>query len=178
LYQVKVIVEEGEGLVDGLNPTQMNWSPGQGQWSIASVFEHLNATGRLYLPVLEGAAAKARQEGRIGEGPFVYGFLARWFLRMTLPPVKRRFSAPAAFRPAAGKDPLAIVAEWREMNRRMHEAMVGASGVDLAAVKVTSPASKLLRLSLGMAYWILTAHEKRHLWQARNVRNNAAFPSA
>jgi len=178
LYQVKVIEEEATGLFDGLSQSQFNWHPTPGSWSLGQCFDHLNITAKKYLDNLEAAIAAARSGGQLGEGPYVYGFLGRMFQRMTLPPVKRRFSAPAVFRPAADKKMDAVVNEWSQVHDRMKKVIESANGIDLQRVKVASPASNLLKISLGMGFWILTAHEKRHLWQARNVRNAKGFPSA
>jgi hypothetical protein len=34
-----------------------------------------------------------------------------------------------------------------------------------------------LKFTLGQAFRLLAAHERRHLWQARNVRNAPNFPA-
>jgi len=178
LFQVKVIVEELEGLVDGVSETQFHWSPQPGAWSIGQCIDHLNVALQQYLVILEPAIANTRKSGALSEGPFVYGFLSRMFLRMTLPPVKRRFSAPKVFVPGTQKKMAMVLAEWKTLHERLSKTLESASGIDLKRVKVPSPASSLMKISLGMAFWILTAHEKRHLWQARNVRNAKGFPAA
>ena len=38
------------------------------------------------------------------------------------------------------------------------------------------PAAPLLKWSLGTMFAITLAHERRHLWQARVVRNDRNFP--
>jgi hypothetical protein len=45
-----------------------------------------------------------------------------------------------------------------------------ANGLDLARARVRSPAAAgWLRIPLGCAFALTTAHERRHLWQARRV---------
>jgi hypothetical protein len=44
-----------------------------------------------------------------------------------------------------------------------------ANGLDLARAYVSSPAAAWLRFSLGSGFDLMAAHERRHLWQARNV---------
>jgi DinB superfamily len=178
LYQVKVIEEEATGLFQGLSDAQFNWQPKPGSWSIAQCFDHLNVTGKAFAATLEPACAKARAAGQLSEGPYVYGFFGRFFLRLTIPPVKRRFPAPAVFRPAANKNRETVMSEWAANHAKLKQIIEGASGIDLQRVKVASPASSLFKINLGMFLWILTAHEKRHMWQARNVRNAAGFPTA
>jgi hypothetical protein len=51
-----------------------------------------------------------------------------------------------------------------------------ANGLDLARAKVRSPTYAWLRFSLGSGFALMLAHERRHLWQARNVVNHPLFP--
>ena len=46
-----------------------------------------------------------------------------------------------------------------------------ADGLDLRRVKVVTPISRWVKLSLGMAFAQTAAHERRHLEQSRRVRN-------
>jgi hypothetical protein len=36
----------------------------------------------------------------------------------------------------------------------------------------------MVRLPLGAYFHFILAHDRRHLWQARQVRNAAGFPAA
>lgn len=180
LYQVDVVVQEAEGLVDKIDAGQFNWSPGKGRWSIAENLDHLNVTNGLMMAAFSMAVTKAKGEGRMGAGPFTYGFLSRWFYRNIQPPVRNRFRAPKKFQPrlaaGVGGDPVAVMEEFRASHERLKQLLVSADGVDLAAVKVESPAMSFFKYELGMGFWILCGHDRRHLWHARNVRNHAQFP--
>ncbi|MFP6614832.1 MAG: hypothetical protein VCB26_00380 [Candidatus Hydrogenedentota bacterium] len=44
-----------------------------------------------------------------------------------------------------------------------------ASGLDLKKIEVSSPAMKILRLSLGVWLGMLPNHQRRHFFQARRV---------
>jgi hypothetical protein len=52
-----------------------------------------------------------------------------------------------------------------------------ANGLDLSRARVRSPASKWLRMPLGSGFAVMTAHERRHLWQARRVTSSPGFPA-
>jgi hypothetical protein len=67
--------------------------------------------------------------------------------------------------------------EWVRTHKSLEQLVRDANGVDLAKVKVPSPITSLIRYNLGMAFWIQTAHDRRHLWQAREVRNSPGFPA-
>lgn len=177
IYQVKVILEEAEGLLHGLREDQFRWTPEPGLWSMAQCFDHLNVTNRALLKNMDEAVKRGRAEGKLGEGPYTYGFLGRWLHRNMMPPVKKRFKAPKHFLPQPDRTMTEIVQEWQATHWQFEELLKSASGVDLAKVKMTSPVTSLLKYNLGMGFWIWTAHDKRHLWQARNVRNDKRFPA-
>lgn len=178
LYQVKVIRMEAEGLVWGLNDERFNWTPEAGRWSMAQCFDHLNITNRLMITQLEDAMQRGRAAGKLSDGPYTYGFVGRWFLRMMQPPVKRRFKAPKPFQPALRKKLEEVLPEWGRTHDRVAELIREANGLDLERIKVVSPATKLLKYNLGIAFWVQTTHDRRHLWQAREVRNQQRFPQA
>jgi hypothetical protein len=178
LYQVKVILQEAEGLIQGIDDRQFNWRPPGGGWSMAQCFDHLNVSNRQFLPVLRQRVEHGRRDGRLHDGPYSYSFLSRWMFRSISPPVKRKFRAPKSFRPAEAKAMQAVLEEWRTSHDEIAKLLNEASGLDLAGIKAPSPVTKLLRYNLGMAFWIMTAHDRRHLAQARDVRNAAGFPPA
>jgi DinB superfamily len=176
VYQLKVIRQEAEGLVVGMSGPQLDWTPEPGRWSVAQCFAHLNETNRKMADGMEASIQHGRQSNMTGEGPFVYGFVSRLFLRMIEPPVKRRFKAPAAFSAAPGQPWERIQAAWVATHDRLDDLLQQANGLDLARIKAQSPASNWLKYPLGMAFWIQTAHDRRHLWQARQIINDPRFP--
>jgi hypothetical protein len=48
--------------------------------------------------------------------------------------------------------------------------MERAEGLDLARIKVATPISRFLKISLGAMFEQAAAHERRHIEQARRVR--------
>ena len=46
-----------------------------------------------------------------------------------------------------------------------------SDGLDLRRVKVATPLSRLLKMSLGLMFAQIVAHERRHLEQAQRVRD-------
>jgi len=178
VYQLKVIRQEAEGLVVGLGPEQLDWVPEPGRWSVAQCFAHLNATNRKMADRIEESIRRGRTANMVSEGPFSYGFLARMFHRMMEPPVKRRFKTSAAFTAKPGESWAQIQADWKTTHDRLDDLLQQANGLDLARVKTTSPASSWIRYPLGIGFWIHAAHDKRHLWQARQLINDARFPKA
>ena len=176
--QIGQIKTRCDTLVAGLRDEAFNWRPEQGRWSICECLDHLNITAELYLPVIDGAVAKSRSQGLWGDFPAKRGLIGGWVVRIAEPPSKRRLRAPRAFRPKAEQPLDTVVAKFQELQDQIVERLRQANGVDLWRTKIRSPAIALLRLSLGETFALMTAHERRHLWQAEQVKGDPGFPSS
>jgi len=176
--QFEAIKQDARELLNGLTDTQFNWRSAPGKWSIAECLAHLNVTGQVYLPLIERRVNQARAEKVLGRGPFRHGFLGNLFIRATEPPVKRiRVKAPKIFAPQPEHMLAVIVPAFMSLQEYLLRQIRAADGLDLGRVKITSPVGRLLKLSLGQVFAFIAAHERRHLWQARQVRNDTNFPN-
>jgi hypothetical protein len=176
--QFEAIKRDASELVAGLSDAQFNWRPAPGVWSIAECLAHLNVTGQYFLPRIDRRLREARAAGMLSEGPFRYGLLSRVMVRGSEPPAKLKFKAPKIFQPMSEHLSAVIVPAFMTLQDQLVERLRAARGVDLRRVKVTSPVSSLVKISLGQVFPFVAAHERRHLWQARRVREDANFPVA
>jgi hypothetical protein len=168
---------EASELVDGLRESQFNWRPDAHSWSMAECLRHLNMVGDRCVRMLETALADARARGRVADGPFGYGWLGKWIMAHTEPPSKHKYKAPRRFTPAYGQPITAVLPTFRHLQDQLSLQLEQASGLDLAHIKVPAPEARPLRFNLQFTFAWIAAHERRHLWQARQVRNHAAFPT-
>jgi hypothetical protein len=175
--QFERLSAEADGLIAPLSETQFTWQPAPGSWSVAECIEHLNVTARLYLPNLDEAIADAIRRGRYAEGPFSYNWIGRFVVRSMEPPARMKMKAPKAFQPPPSRSRREIMAAFRAYQVQFIDRLRQANGLDLAGAKVRSPASKWIRLPLGSGFALITAHERRHLWQAQRVTASPAFPA-
>jgi hypothetical protein len=169
---------EASELVNGLNESQFNWRPDARIWSIAECLQHLNIVGDRYAHMLEKTLAEARARGLVGHGPFGYGWLGKWILVNTEPPPKRKVKAARSLTPAYGQPITAVLPTFLHLQEQLALRLEQANGLDLARVKVPVPGYGPVKLNLHITFARIAAHERRHLWQARQVRNHAAFPEA
>ena len=84
--------------------------------------------------------------------------------------------APQRWSIAQCLDHVRIVTE--AVQARLRAVIEAADGVDLARVRVPSPALALLRLPVGIWLQALPQHTLRHLAQARRVRGDESYPAA
>ena len=161
-------------LVDGLSDEDFNRRLDDQSWSIAECVDHLIVIGKKMYPVMEAAIEKGRARGWRSAGPFRYGGLNKRFVGMIddsrLPP--KKVKAPRIYRPAPPQNwPLSeSVRKFEELQDEMTDLIERSNGLDLRRIKVRSPVSPLIRLSLGIWLGGLAGHQRRHLWQAEQVK--------
>jgi uncharacterized damage-inducible protein DinB len=171
------LAADADALVAPLSDDQFTWQPQPGAWSVAQCIDHLNVTARLYLPRLDEGIAEAMRRGMYGEGPFKHDLIGRLIVRIMEPPARMRVKTPATFHPEPRRSRSEIMAAFRAYQVQFVDRLRQANGVDLRRAKVHSPASKWIRMSLGAGFALMVAHERRHLWQAREVMKAPGFPT-
>jgi hypothetical protein len=174
-------VSHAESLTQGLSNHQFNWRSEPGRWSIAQNLAHLNAVDGNDLAALRMAIEVGRSRKLTGAGPFTYGLLSRKFAATAEPPVRRKRKAPQAYAPPPEADLATTVTEYRRISGEVRQLVQASAGLDLARVKTTLPAlpavlRAIFKMPLGARFALIAAHDRRHLWQAEEVRNHPAFP--
>jgi DinB family protein len=164
-------------LTAGVSEAAFNWRRAPGAWSIAECVDHLNVVGRKSLRAVDRAIEKGRREGVLGAGPFRYGLLEGWYVRSLAPPPMFRVKTPAAFVPASDVRRDEALAAFLALQDELQERLAQTEGLDLRRLKIPSPV-RYLKLSLGKAFEGVAAHQRRHLWQARQVKADPAFPAS
>jgi hypothetical protein len=168
--EIESIKNEARELTQGLNESQFNWRPAPDQWSIEECLSHLTMVGQWELRAIEEAVERGREGGVTGTGPFRYGPLDRFIVDMTRPPVRTKLPAPKRFVPLHGQPVTAILPTFLHVQSMFQLQMERAAGLDLSRVKVSTPISRFLKMSLGAMFAQAAAHERRHIEQARRVR--------
>jgi hypothetical protein len=163
-------------LVDPLTNDQFTWQPAPEFWSIGHVLDHLNATARHYLPILDEGIAESIRRGVYGEGPFRYAWLGRALVFVNEPPPRIRIKAPRKVHPSPTRPRAEITAALRAYQVQFVDRLRQANGLDLARARVGSPIHRWLRFSLGSGFALMAAHERRHLWQVQRIAEMPAFP--
>jgi len=170
--------ETARALYEGRSDAQLLWRPEPGAWSITECLLHLNQSGRIYLGSLDQAIEEGTRRGRTGAGPYRHPWFSRWFVASLDAPAKHRMKAPRIFLPPAPTDPpRETLREFEELGEAIARRLDASTGLDLGRVRVVSPVTSLVRLSLGMGFAMLAAHERRHLDQAWRLAAHPDFPA-
>lgn len=168
-------------LVLPLSAEQFHWQPEAGRaWSVGQCVDHLQRTNRLYAAALSSAAAEGRAAGHSGPGTMRPNRLGRWFLGMVEPPP--RFRVPVPLRELVPKGEGSLETTWSGFlasQQEVVELLRASADLDLERIRFRNPLAKNLRLfNLATGFLLIAAHERRHLTQARRVREHASFPSS
>jgi hypothetical protein len=177
IEEIDAIKAEGRAVAADLTDTQLNWHPGPDRWSVAECVAHLNVSVRHTLPAFDRAIADARAKGKTAAGPFTYGWFSRWMVGSMEPPPKRRMGTFKIFSLPAGATyrGAELITEFLSVRDQLAERVRQSDGLDLARVRVVSPVNRLLRMPLGAYLAFVITHDRRHLWQARQVRSSSGF---
>lgn len=168
--QFEQIQQQARELTAGLNEARFNWRPSPQDWSIEECLAHLTMVGQWEVRAIEEAISQAHQRGLTGQGPFQYGAIDRFLVDQTEPPVRSPVPAPRHFVPLHGQPVTAVMPTFFHVQSQLILELTRAEGLDLRRVKVSTPISRFLKMSLGMMFAQVAAHERRHLQQAARVR--------
>jgi len=169
-HQFEQIQQQASELTATLSEARFNWRPSPAEWSIEECLAHLTMVGQWELRAIEKAIAEGRQRGLTGEGPFDYGAIDRFIVHQTEPPVRSPLPTPRHFVPLHGQPLTAVMPTFYHVQSQLILQLERADGLDLRRVKVATPISRFLKLSLGAMFAQIVAHERRHLDQAWRVR--------
>lgn len=166
---------DAEAVVSRLGDERGRWRPEAGSWSVIECLDHLAKTNRIYLETMRPTALRAREQGRRRRGPAVPGVMGRFFVKSLEPPVKPSFRgrAPQNIQPRSELSLTEALESFVMYQDQVRAFLRENEELDLAGVQFRNPFLPLLRFSLATGLHAITAHERRHLWQAWNVRRGA-----
>lgn len=168
---------EAANLCEGLTEEQLSSPIRPRSWSIAQNLAHLRTTTGIFLPVVDLALELSRQRELLSHGPFglsLYGRLLVW--QMDGRPMFK-LQAPQAIRPQLLPSPGLELEYFLISQSAMRKRIEDAEGLSLTAFRFSSPVAKYIRLNLLECFYVLNAHSRRHLRQAKNVRRGLLGPT-
>ena len=148
---------------------QLLQRPREKSWSAAECIEHLNLTNRAYLPRIEEAFRTLSEKNLRPTGPFRLDFNARLLKFYLEPPSRLRLPTGEPFKPVDAQNPVATIANFQSLNQQLEEKLAAARALALDAAKISSPFAEKMKYSVYSAFVLITAHNRRHLWQAQRA---------
>jgi len=169
--------ETARELFSGLSTAQLNWKPAPEKWSIAQCLDHLAITSHEFDGYFSDALVRGRKKWPVTTGPaYRPSFMGGWLIKQVNPEGGRNLTAPKVFRPSESSNIDEPLAKFLKQQGRFIEFVRETSGVDYNKTKLRSPVTPLIRYSLADAFVVTVVHGRRHLGQARRVRETSGFP--
>ncbi len=174
LADVTTVTTETERLRATLSEAQCIWKPEPGVWNVLECFHHLIVTDKLYGPRLRAAIEKASREG--GSTPFRPSLFGKTFIRYVSPGSKRKIKTLRLFEPPPALTDVTVLQQFIDHQDELTALIHQADGINLNRGKFSSPASRLVRFSVGEGLTVLVVHQQRHLQQAQRLTERSDFP--
>ena len=165
LRQAQNVTLEAKTLVAGYSQIDLTTRLESGSWSVAQCLDHLAQTTNAFLPALRSAIARAPR--LTTNRALSTGALTRLFIRNLEPPYRIRFKVPAPLAPRQ-HDFNSAWGAFQESQAQLAKTIRSAAGLAIDQVRVESPVYALSYNVYG-ALRMLTAHERRHLWQIEQI---------
>ncbi len=171
--------ETAQQLFSDLTEAQLNWKPAPDRWSIAQCLDHLAISSRGFDRYFTVAIDRARRKSWVTNAPtYKPTFVGGWLARQLHPETGRNLPAPKVFRPADSSDIKGALDHFLKQQGAFLDFVRQTDGIDYNKTRLRSPVTLLMRYSLADAFVITVVHGRRHLAQARRVREMAGFPIA
>lgn len=173
--QFEAIESDARAVVHGLSGEQGAWRASPESWSVAECLDHLATANRVYLAAMRPAAERALAAGRKRHGPALPGVIGNWFVSTLEPPAKTwlKSTAPRIIRPRPQPPLNDAAAAFFASHSDVGVFLNRFRDIDLSRTHFPNPFIQGLRFSLATGLNVIAAHERRHLWQAWNVRRAA-----
>ncbi len=175
--QFEATKREAAGLVAGMSDAQLNWRPAPDSWSVGQCLMHLATGSDAVLPAIDRAIEKGRAKGwPVPVSPVRFGWMARLMVTSMEPPPRRPMKTWPMFEPPTEvlrRDD--VIRSLTAARDRLLERTRQAETVNYRKAIVVSPVSWMFRIPLGGYLAFLAAHDRRHLYQARQVTAAPGF---
>jgi hypothetical protein len=161
--------QEARQLVSELSEAQVNWRPSPTGWSVAQCLAHLGQMNSVLTAALRTAVRQADKNSGMPRKPIQPGWFGRWFIGQMEGPPRRKMKTPRQGIPEAHKSGEEILRAFIAAHDELRSLVHDARDLDLNRIRFRNPFIGFLRYSVGTALLVIGAHDRRHLWQARQV---------
>ena len=160
---------DAASLVADLDDASVNWRPPGGGWSVAQCLHHLAVINEFYLRECRSYLNAGRQAGHAFAGlqPTMWG---RAFVRWLEPPVRMKSKAAPVAQPAPSIPRDQLLPLFKASHDEYRALVHDCADVDVNRVTMPNPFLTRVRMRMATILLVIPAHDRRHLWQARKVK--------
>lgn len=169
LDEIDQCERDAEALVADLDDATVNWRPPGGGWSVAQCLHHLAVINEFYLRDCRSYVNAGRQAGHrfAGLHPTMWG---RAFVQWLEPPARMKTKAAPVAQPAPSIPRDQLLPFYKASHSEYRALVHDCAAVDVNRVIMPNPFIQRVRMRMATILLVIPAHERRHLWQAREVK--------
>jgi len=164
-------------VIEPLTIEHLNWSPKQGDWTIAQNMAHLSKINGAYLAKSTEKVEEVKENGLIEESPFRSGYLGTFMISLMGPDSSFKLKAAENFLPEKDIYELDIKDTLCNSFNAIAKLIDDIEGLDLNKIKISLPNNSLMRIKLGDVIKVLIDHIWRHLNKIETLTKSADFPN-
>ena len=162
--------ERARAVCKGLDATTWTLRPSADAWAIGEYLTHLNITSEKFIPLIDDAIRDGRARRVEGNGPYSKGLIGWALQRFVEPPYKIKTKTPLAFIPVR-VDPMPETLErFDYLQQEVQVRIDRSAGLAVDRLRIVSPFEARAKYNLYAAFSLIAAHQRRHLWQAEQVK--------
>lgn len=176
IANVRIISDEVLTVFGDLSAEQLNWKPGENEWSIGQCFDHLIKTDSLYFPNVQKVADGTHENNWFSVIPFLTGFVGKMLKKAVSPDSLKKMKAPGIFVPSSSEISETIIEDFGKNQEKLISLMEAVKNLDIQKIKIPTPISPAANIYLNDAFEAILMHERRHFNQAKRVMENEGFP--
>ncbi len=171
--------KQASELLNGVSPSQANWQPNEGRsWSICQCLDHLVKINTVYAAALQEAVSNNPQSYKQPTSNIAPGFFGAWFIQQMDLPVRMKLKAPSKVAPSSEGNAPKLFEAFLKSQDLIRAVVERSRIVDLNRLRFKNPFVGVLRFTVGTGLMIINAHDRRHLWQAEQVKRAPGYPPA
>ncbi|MBZ0202180.1 MAG: DinB family protein [Ignavibacteria bacterium] len=160
---------ESSAFLSSLSTQAFNKRPESGGWSAAECIDHLIVTGVDYSDKLEEALNILQKKDLRYNTAMKLSWFGKKFINFVEPPVRFKTKSPKKWRPDSAINKDKAAAAYLQLQDRWVDLIIQSADWDLTKVKLPSPATKLIRFTAFEILGVNSAHQRRHLYQAKHA---------
>lgn len=166
---------ELKNTIKGLSDAQLNWKINTNSWSCYEVIDHLNQAIVGYISSID-ATVNEKQNNWLKKIPFYnkpFEASLNWVVK---PSQGIKVKSPQVFQPSASTYTHQEQLVFFRSLKKLRDLIDWLDIEGLGKIKIQSPLSKAIILSLPATLEIICNHNQRHLQQIQRVIAHAQFP--
>jgi hypothetical protein len=167
---------DAQRFLGGVSDAQANWHPSQTIWSMVQCVDHLARINIAYAAALLDALQDVRNPTRVRLAPIKPPFFSSLFIRTLEPPPGRKLRSPSKGIPSPQVGREEVFQAFVHSHDNVRTVIREGASRDLNRIRFKNPFIEFLRFTVGAGLLIITTHDRRHLWQAEQVRKSVGFP--